>query len=139
MRPPLALAESRMPRSGAGRKRAEQVGPGCPGRWIRWRRRSLGAIRIRRCAGQRCRGTRSPPSGPCQGHPASEDAVRRLLIEARNSLQGNAEVLEGNQHPDRNAQVGYIHSQVTAYMAEGEPVVSVDTKEKELVGDLSDH
>ncbi|MBT2232126.1 hypothetical protein [Nonomuraea sp. NEAU-A123] len=41
-----------------------------------------------------------------QGHPISDDTARRLLIEAGYSLQGNAEVLEGNQQPDRHAQFG---------------------------------
>src|SRR6266496_2224952 len=69
-----------------------------------------------------------------RGHPVSDDTVRRLLTEAGYSLQGNAKVLEGSQHPDRNAQFAYISQQVAAQIAAGEPAVSVDTKKKEKVG-----
>ncbi len=50
------------------------------------------------------------------------------------SLQSNAKALEGAQHPDRNAQFGYINEQVRRHLRRGEPVVSVDTKKKELIG-----
>ena len=46
------------------------------------------------------------------------------------SLQGNAKVTEGRQHPDRDAQFGYLNDQVIAFLATGLPVVSVDTKKK---------
>ena len=54
------------------------------------------------------------------------------------SLQGNTKVLEGNQHADRDAQFRYLHGQVTEHAAAGQPVISVDTKKKELVGDLQE-
>jgi hypothetical protein len=52
------------------------------------------------------------------------------------SLQGNAKVVDGNQHADRDAQFGYLNSQVCQHLAAGQPVVSVDTKKRELVGDF---
>jgi Rhodopirellula transposase DDE domain len=70
-----------------------------------------------------------------QGHAVSHHSVARLLAsELDYSLQGNAKTLEGAQHPDRNAQFGYISAQVTAHLAAGEPVISVDAKKKELIG-----
>jgi hypothetical protein len=49
-------------------------------------------------------------------------------------LQGKARVLEGRRHPDRDAQFRYINEQVKAYQGAGDPVISVDTKKKEQVG-----
>ena len=64
-----------------------------------------------------------------QGHAVSHHSVARLLAsELDYSLQGNAKTLEGAQHPDRNAQFGYISAQVTAHLAAGEPVINVDAK-----------
>jgi hypothetical protein len=68
------------------------------------------------------------------GHPASPSTVRALLYQLGYSLQSNAKVLEGAQHPDRNAQFGYINEQVRRHLRRGEPVVSVDAKKKELIG-----
>jgi hypothetical protein len=69
------------------------------------------------------------------GHPISANSVGRLLSEELGySLQANAKTLEGAQHPDRDAQFGYIHDQVTAALADGQPAVSVDAKKKELIG-----
>ena len=62
--------------------------------------------------------------------------VAELLHELGYSLQGNAKTLEGGDHPDRNAQFEHIHQEVRARTAAGQPVVSVDTKKKELVGDF---
>ena len=59
-----------------------------------------------------------------------------MLNEAGYSLQGNRKTTEGDSHPDRDAQFGYINTQVTAALAEQQPVISVDTKKKELVGDF---
>src|SRR5438105_2130481 len=70
-----------------------------------------------------------------QGHAVSHHSVARLLsAELDYSLQGNAKTLEGAQHPDRNAQFEYISARVTAQLAAGEPVISVDAKKKELIG-----
>lgn len=68
------------------------------------------------------------------GHAVSADTVGRLLKEDGYSLQGNAKTVEGKQHPDRDGQFRHINEQVTAFQAAGEPVISVDTKKKELVG-----
>lgn len=71
-----------------------------------------------------------------RGHPVSDFVVRRVLHEWGYSLQGNAKTVEGAQHPDRDAQFGYINTQAEQHMAAGEPVISVDAKKKELVGDF---
>src|SRR4030081_3097569 len=71
-----------------------------------------------------------------QGHEVSRTLVAHLLNEAGYSLQGNRKTTEGDSHPDRDAQFGYINTQVTAALADQQPVISVDTKKKELVGDF---
>jgi hypothetical protein len=68
------------------------------------------------------------------GHAASHVLVAGLLKANGYSLQGTRKTLEGAQHPDRDAQFRYIHGQVTAALAAGQPVISVDTTKKELVG-----
>src|SRR5271165_1734392 len=70
------------------------------------------------------------------GHVVSDRTVARMLAEMGFSLQGNAKVTEGRQHEDRDAQFGYLNDQVAAHMAAGQPVVSVDAKKKENVGDF---
>ncbi|WP_035776554.1 ISAzo13 family transposase, partial [Arthrobacter sp. H5] len=70
------------------------------------------------------------------GHPVSDRTVARMLREAGYSLQSNAKVTEGSQHEDRDAQFTYLAGQVGEHMEAGQPVVSVDTKKKELVGDF---
>jgi hypothetical protein len=71
-----------------------------------------------------------------QGHEVSRTLVAHLLNEAGYSLQANRKTTEGDSHPDRDAQFGYINTQVTTALAEQQPVISVDTKKKELVGDF---
>ncbi len=71
-----------------------------------------------------------------QGHQVSHTLVAELLNDAGYSLQGNRKTTEGESHPDRDAQFGYINTQVTAAPAEKQPAISVDTKKKELVGDF---
>jgi hypothetical protein len=68
------------------------------------------------------------------GHQVSEHIVRDLLHEAGYSLQANAKTLEGSRHPDRDAQFRYLNDQIKVRLSQGLPVVSVDTKKKELVG-----
>jgi hypothetical protein len=68
------------------------------------------------------------------GHPASPRTVGRLLNAAGYSLQSNRKTKEGAAHPDRNAQFEYIHAMARRFQQRGQPVVSVDTKKKELVG-----
>ena len=69
-----------------------------------------------------------------QGHRAGADTVADLLREEGFSLQGNAKTIEGNQVPDRDAQFRYLNERVREHHDAGEPVISVDTKKKELVG-----
>jgi hypothetical protein len=69
-----------------------------------------------------------------QGHPVSHRVVGELLHSMGYSLQSNRKTIEGAQHPDRNAQFNYLHDQIEHYLKAGQPVVSVDTKKKELVG-----
>ncbi len=69
-----------------------------------------------------------------QGYTASAELVRRLLHQMGYSLQGTAKQNEGAQHPDRNAQFEYLNAAVGERLAAGEPVISVDTKKKELIG-----
>ena len=69
-----------------------------------------------------------------QGHPISARAVAQLLNAAGYSLQGNRKTLEGTAHPDRNTQFEYINAKVKRFQQRGQPVISVDTKKKELVG-----
>src|SRR5580704_1770951 len=69
-----------------------------------------------------------------QGHKVSADTVGDLLRAEGFSLQGNAKTIEGRRHPDRDAQFRYISEQAGAHQAAGQPVISVDTKKKELVG-----
>jgi hypothetical protein len=69
-----------------------------------------------------------------QGHPISARAVAQLLHTAGYSLQGNRKTLEGSAHPDRNAQFEHINAKVKRFQQRGQPVISVDTKKKELVG-----
>ncbi len=70
------------------------------------------------------------------GHEVSYSTVRALLQQAGYSLQSNRKVKEGGQHPDRNAQFEYIYQEVSRHQKQGQPVISVDTKKKELVGDF---
>lgn len=69
-----------------------------------------------------------------QGHKVSADTVADLLRQEGFSPQANIKTLEGKRHPDRDAQFRYINEPIKRYQAAGEPVVSVDTKKKELIG-----
>jgi len=70
------------------------------------------------------------------GHRVSHVTVAALLHSLDYSLQANRKTKEGQQHPDRDAQFEHINQQVRAFQRQGQPVVSVDTKKKELVGDF---
>lgn len=70
------------------------------------------------------------------GHRVSDRTVARMLRAQGFSLQANAKVSEGSQHVDRDAQFGYLNAQLSEHLAAGAPVVSVDTKKKELVGEF---
>ena len=124
-------------RPGGGRKRAAALDPGLrtallalvepdergdPMSPLRWTTKST-----RKLAAELTR----------QGHRAGADTVGDLLREEGFSLQGNAKAIEGAQHLDRDAQFRYISEQARACQDAGDPVISVDTKKKELVGDFA--
>jgi Rhodopirellula transposase DDE domain len=71
-----------------------------------------------------------------QGHAVSHQTVAALLSDWGYSLQANRKIKEGQDHPDRDAQFEYINQQVRAFQGKGQPVVSVDAKKKELIGDF---
>jgi Rhodopirellula transposase DDE domain len=123
-------------RLGGGRKRAAEVDPelvpallalvepqerGDPMSPLRWTTKSTRAL-----ADELTR----------QGHKVGADTVGVLLRAEGFSLQGNAKTIEGQRHPDRDAQFRYISEQVTAHQDTGDPVISVDTKKKENVGEF---
>lgn len=138
----------------APRKGAEPAGS----RWARVRRRGGGRARLWRVDATLCQdvqllveaSTRGDPQSPllwtnkstrrlaaelvAQGHAVSHTTVARLLEGMGYSLQAPRKRLEGASHPDRDAQFEHINAQVRAFQARGQPVVSVDTKKKELVG-----
>ena len=74
-----------------------------------------------------------------QGHRVSSTTVGQLLRRAGHSLQANVKVREGSAHEDRDAQFRYLNEQVANHQQAGAPVVSVDTKKKELVGDYKNN
>jgi len=71
-----------------------------------------------------------------QGHTVSATSVRRMLVVMKYSLQGNRKTREGRQHPDRDGQFRHIGERVKARRCRGEPAISVDTKKKEVLGNL---
>ena len=82
-----------------------------------------------------CKSTRQLAAAlQAQGHQVSYRTVARLLGQLEYSLQAPRKVLEGGDHPDRDAQFAYLNEQVETALAAGQPVVSVDAKKKELVG-----
>jgi hypothetical protein len=127
----------RVRRPGGGRKRAAEVDPGLvpallalvepqergdPVSPLRWTAKSTRVLAAELAA---------------QGHQVSADTVGDLLRAEGFSLQGNAKTIEGARHPDRDAQFRYISEQARAHQDAGDPVISVDTKKKELVGDFA--
>ena len=129
-----ALGPGRIRRPGGGRKRTIDQDPtllkdlerliepgtrGDPESPLRWTGKS-----VRRLAAELRR----------QGHATSHRMVAQLLHDLDYSLQANAKTMEGASHPDRNAQFAYINTRVRQYLGRRDPVISVDTKKKELVG-----
>ena len=126
----------RVRRPGGGRRRAADMDPGLgpallalvepdergdpmsPLRWTTKSTRNLAAELTR------------------QGHRVGADTVGDLLRAEGFSLQGNAKTIEGQRHPDRDAQFRYVNEQVKAHQGTADPVISVDTKKKELVGEF---
>jgi hypothetical protein len=128
------LASGRIRRIGGGRKHATSTDPrlkadletlveplarGDPMSPLRWTCKSVRTLAV---------------ALKQQGHAASPWLVWSLLRGMDYSLQSNRKTKEGKQHPDRNAQFEYINGRVLAAMKAGQPVVSVDTKKKELLG-----
>jgi hypothetical protein len=74
-----------------------------------------------------------------KGHRTSHRMVAVLLQKLGYSLQSNRKTREGGQHPDRNTQFEHINRKVKEYLKRGDPVISVDTKKKELVGDFKNN
>jgi hypothetical protein len=70
------------------------------------------------------------------GHPIGPDTVRKELVKLGFSRQSNRKADEGSHHPDRNAQFEYINAKVVAAQVRQQPVISVDTKKKELIGNF---
>ena len=126
------VASGRLRRPGGGRKRLadtdatlesdllELIGPmtlGCPERPLLWVSKSLEKLALRG-----------------MGHTVSANTVRRLLRRLGFNRQGNRKANEGRDHPDRDAQFEHINRQALEFQVAGQPVISVDTKKKELVG-----
>jgi hypothetical protein len=72
-----------------------------------------------------------------QSHPVSHEKVAQLLRAQNYSLQGNRKTKEGDEHPDRDAQFRHINAEVKKALKKGMPVISVDTKKKELLGNYA--
>ena len=84
-----------------------------------------------------CKSTRQLAAALTErGHAVSHQTVAEMLHALRYSLQGNRKTNEGTTHPDRDAQFTHINAQTEAFQQRGQPVISVDTKKKELVGDF---
>ncbi len=130
------VSEGRIRRTGGGRKKTvmkdpklcedlerlvEPVTRGDPESPLRWTCKS-----VRKLAQELNR----------QGHQVSHQLVSELLHERGYSLQANRKTREGGEHADRNAQFEHVNAQAQTFLAAGEPVVSVDAKKKELVGDF---
>lgn len=82
-----------------------------------------------------CKSTRKLAKELCaQGHSVGSTTIGKELRAQKYSLQGNRKTQEGSSHPDRNAQFEYIHATASAFQELGDPVISIDTKKKELIG-----
>ncbi len=133
---PKAPVEQRLRRPGGGRKQLTEIDPelfanlewlidpttrGDPMSPLRWT----------------CKSTHELAQALTeQGHALSPRTVGRLLNAAGYSLQGNRKTKEGADHPDRNAQFEHINATVKRFQQRAQPVISVDTKKKELVGEF---
>ena len=133
----LPLGPQRCRQPGGGRRRCEDGDPtlaqaleaimgettaGDPMGLLKWTSKSLRAL-----AGELAQ----------QGHAVSHPTVARLLQAMHYSLRGNVKALEGKQHPDRDAQFRYIHALAKDFLEAQLPVISVDTKKKEKVGEFA--
>ena len=132
----VAPEPNRIRRSGGGRKRLTDKDPGllaalnklvdpvtrgdpeCP---LRWTSKST---------------TKLAQELSENGHPVSQRTICDLLTGQGYSLQSVRKTREGKQHPDRDAQFQFLNTQIQAAIKAGQPVISVDTKKKELIGDF---
>ena len=133
-RDPHAVIDSRLRREGGGRKRCSESDPGLT-ETLEWLVEPL--TRGDPCSPLRwtCKSTTNLAEELSQmGHPISPRTVGRLLNADGYSLQSNRKTKEGESHPDRNAQFEFISATVKRLQQRGQPVISVDTKKKELVG-----
>jgi Rhodopirellula transposase DDE domain len=136
---PKLVSDQRIRREGAGRKKTidrdatlkrdleslvEPVTRGDPESPLRWTCKS-----VRQLSAELER----------MGHRASHRMVAELLHEMDYSLQSNRKTLEGSSHPDRDAQFHHINDQSRAFQSVRQPVISVDTRKKELVGDFKNN
>ena len=134
LRSGMSLSPDRTRRPGGGRKRAvdkdatllldlealvEPTSSGDPSGPLRWTSKSVRKLATELQA---------------IGHAVSHRLVAQLLHESGYSLQANRKSREGTSHPDRDAQFQYINKQVCQHQEQGQPVISVDTKKKELIG-----
>ena len=132
----VPLAKGRVRRAGGGRKAVAENDPeivpelkrlvepatlGDPMRPLIWVSKSMDKLAATLTA---------------MGHPISADTVRKELVKLGFSRQSNRKADEGSKHPDRNAQFEYINKKVVAARAKRQPVISVDTKKKELIGNF---
>jgi Rhodopirellula transposase DDE domain len=130
------LPKGQVRRTGGGRKAVSQIDPGLvaelerlveparlgdPMRPLIWVSKSMDKLAATLTA---------------MGHPISADTVRKELVKLGFSRQSNRKADEGSKHPDRNAQFEYINKKVVAAQVKRQPVISVDTKKKELVGNF---
>jgi len=139
LRDPRALRSQRIRRNGGGRKKTcdvdstllsalenmvEPLSRGDPMSPLRWT----------------CKSTRTLACALVErGHATSQRMVWTLLHRLGYSLQANRKMEEGNQHPDRNAQFEHINMRVSRALRAGTPVISVDTKKKELIGNYKNN
>jgi hypothetical protein len=128
------VVDGRVRASGAGRRPVTQTAPGVtealetlvdpvtrgdPGSPLRWTNKST---------------TKLAEALAAQGFPIGPNTVAKLLKGCGYRLQANAKVVEGRQHPDRDAQFEYVNDRAVEFLAAGDPVISVDAKKRELVG-----
>jgi hypothetical protein len=126
--------DKRVRKAGGGRKRETSLDPtlksdldaliepfsaGDPCSPLRWTCKSIAALT------EELKG---------KGHKTSTRMVHELLLEMRYTMQGNRKTKESGCHPDRNGQFLFINAKAESFQADGDPVISVDTKKKELVG-----
>lgn len=129
-----AVAEGRVRKPGGGRKKVEEVDPGLRRELVRIMEETTAGdpMSLLKWTSKSTRAIAEQLAG--QGHPVSSVTVGRCLHDMDYSLQANVKELEGPQHPDRDAQFRYINARVKSFLRSHDPVISVDTKKKELVG-----